>query len=75
MSCDYRFKTKLRIKGGRATARTVETFTFPRADCVAALAKISAQTGLHDGEIMLREILTNALAQSGWENLTLTKKS
>jgi hypothetical protein len=73
MSCDYKFKTRMRIRSGNATAVTEEKFTFTRAAVELHLVKLQRKGELNQGEQALKKIFSEAL-QKPWAKLTITKK-
>lgn len=73
MSCTYKFKMKLRAGGGKSTALKIETWTFPRAEAVAHLAKLKAKTDRHPGEDALMELIQFALEKKSRRMITIQK--
>jgi hypothetical protein len=71
----YKFKTHIRISGGKSSVQTVEKFSFSRAEIKTHLEKLIRQGELNDGEEKLKALLAEALSKPGWRKITITKNS
>ena len=71
MTIHHTYRIRLRAKNGKVKTSHKQTFTFDRQTAQEFLDKIGDGRPLHDGHLILRAILIDALKRPNWKTITI----